>query len=129
VESVYCPAASWNDTVSHENISAVRWSGYILECELLQIVEVPSPMSPAQSSMELTASTNAVVDGSGIFASARKIMYNQARSTVQMDGDVNLQTTTAQGQKITQPKTESIRYNIETGNIEVLQTHGFGVGK
>ena len=128
VEAAYYPAASWEDTLARENISAVRWTGYMMECERLQIVEVPDPLNQSQSSMELTASTNSRIDGSGIYASAQKIMYNQAKSTVQMDGNVNLQTT-VQGQRVSHPRTESIRYNIETGAVEVIKSQGFGVGQ
>ena len=128
VEAVYCPAAAWNDTISRENISAARRTGYMLECEQLQIVEVPNPLNLSQSSMELTASTDAKVDGSGVFGKARNIMYNQAKDTIQMDGKVKLETT-SQGQRVSHPEAEVIRYNIKTGAVEVIQTQGFGIGQ
>ena len=129
VEAVYTPAANWNDTISRENIAAARRTGYLLECEQLLIVEVPDPLNVSQSSMELTASTNARIDGrGGMSARARKIMYNQAKSTVQLDGNVHLQTM-VQGQRVTHPAGESIRYNVETGAVEMIQVQGIGVGQ
>ena len=123
VDTAYYPAAGWEDVIARENIAAARRTGYIMECERLEIVEVPDPLNLSQSSMELTASTNATIDGRGMFSSAQRIMYNQAKSTVQLDGNVRLRTT-VQGQPVDYPETESIRYNIETNAVEVLRTQG-----
>ena len=128
VEAVYCPVTSWEDTIARGNISAARWTGYVMECEQLQVVEVPDPLNLSQRSMELTASTDSRIDGSGIYASAKKIMYNQAKETVQMDGSVKLQTT-VEGQRVTHPTAESIRYNIASRVVEVIKSQGFGVGQ
>jgi len=128
VEAVFYPAANWEDVIARENISAVRRIGYILTCEQLMIVEVPDPLNMSQSFMELTASTDARIEGSGIFARAQQIMYNQAKNTVQMDGNVRLETT-SQGQRTTHPTAESIRYNLGTQAIELIQTHGVGIGQ
>ena len=125
VEAVYCPAVSWDDVVARENFAAARRTGYLLECERLQIVEVPDPLNMSQSSMELTASTNAIVDGSGIFARAQTIMYNQAQSTVHMNGNVKLQ---KWGQTGT-IEAEALMYNTETGSIDFIQTQGLGLGQ
>ena len=126
VEAAYAPATGWNDVIARENIAAARRTGYILDCEQLLIVEVPDPLNLSQSSMELTASTNARIDGSGMFGRARTIMYNQAKSTVQLEGNIHLQTM-SQGQRTTHPSAELIRYNIETNAVEVIQTQGFGM--
>jgi len=124
VEAVFYPAATWDDVISRENISAIRRIGYILTCERLQIVEVPDPLNLSQSFMELTASTDARIEGRDIFARAGRIMYNQAKSTVQMDDNVRLET-----QGGSHPRAESIRYNLETQAIELMQTQGFGIGQ
>jgi len=128
VQAVFYPAANWEDVIAREHISAVRRIGYILTCEQLMIVEVPDPLNLSQSFMELTASTDARIEGSGIFARAQQIMYNQAKDTVQMDGNVRLETTT-QGQRTPHPTAESIRYNLRTQAIELIQTHGVGIGQ
>lgn len=125
VEAVYCPATTWNDTIAREHFSAARKTGYLLECERLQIVEVLDPLNMSQSSMELTAMTNAVIDGSGIFASAQTIMYNQAKNTIHMNKDVKLQRWGQSGVI----EVEAIMYNVENGNVDFMQTKGLGLGQ
>ncbi|MCL2709535.1 MAG: LptA/OstA family protein [Planctomycetaceae bacterium] len=127
VEAVYCPVTAWNDTISRENISAARRIGYIMDCERLEIVEVPDPTNLSQSAMELTASIDARIDGGGMTGTAQRIMYNQAKETVQMDGNVFAETT-IEGQRVTQ-RAESIRYNIATGAFEVRQVQAGGMGR
>jgi hypothetical protein len=128
VVAVYCPVTSWEDTISRENIAAARRIGYILDCEQLLIVEVPDPMNLSQSAMELTAAIDAQIDGGGMNGTAQKIMYNQAKDTIQLDGNVRLETM-IQGQRVTHPRAESIRYNIATGTFEVIRARGGNIGR
>jgi len=127
VVAVYCPVTAWNDVIDRENVSAARRIGYIMDCERLEIVEVPDPINLSQSAMELTASIDARIDGGGMNGTAQRIMYNQAKETVQMDGNVFVETT-IQGQRVTH-RVESIRYNIATGTFEMRQGHGAGIGR
>jgi len=124
VEAVYYPAVGWEDTIDRANFGAARKVGYTLDCEQLQIDEVPNPLDLSQSFMELTASNNAVIDGRGIFGKAQTIKYNQAKSMVYLEGNVDLRTAT-QGQ---QARAKSIHYNIETGRIE-FQAQGLNIGQ
>ena len=126
VDMVYCPAASWNDKIGIENLAAARQRGYTLECKRLLIEELPNPVDSSQSSMELTASNSAIIEGSGIFGKAQAITYNQAKNLVDMSGNVTIQTTTTNGQ---QPKqsAEEIRYNIETRSVELIQVKGLNI--
>jgi hypothetical protein len=114
VQVAYYPATSWNDTLSRGNLSAARQRGYTLECERLFIEEMPNPLNLSQSSLELTASNSAIVEGGGIFGRARTIKYNQAKSLLEMNSDVTLH---LQGSRHT---ADSLRYNIETGKIEAM---------
>jgi len=123
VQAVFYPAANWEDVISRENISAIRRIGYILMCEQLMIVEVPNPLNLSQSFMELTASTDASIEGRDIFGMGQRIMYNQAKNTVQMDSNVHFETTT-QGRREAHTRVESIRYNLETQAIEFLHVRG-----
>ena len=127
VMAAYCPAASWDDTISLGNFSTARKIGYTLECERLKIAEVPNPVNMSASSMELTASDSAIIEGNGIWGKAQTIMYNQAKSTVKLDGNVSLQTT-IQGQPA-RHDAQTIQYNIETGNIDFIQAQGLGIGQ
>ena len=124
VDAAYYPAAGWEDTIDHANFRAARKTGYTLECERLQIDEMPNPLNLSQSFMELTASNGAILDGSGIFGKAQSIKYSQAKSMIYCDGNVDLRTAT-QGQ---QAKAKSIHYNIETGRID-FQAQGLSVGQ
>jgi len=127
VRSVYCPAASWDDTIEPDNFAAAKMRGYALECERLQIVEAPNPLNLTQSSMELTASTDAIIEGSGgLYGKAQTIKYNQAKNMVDMNGNVTIQTTTKDGQTPRQ-SAEGIRYNIETRSVELLQVKGLSI--
>jgi hypothetical protein len=121
VTAAYCPANSWDDVIGIENLAAARQKGYTLECSQLLIEEMPNPVNLAQSSMELTAAGTAVIDGSGIFGKAQTITYNQAKSIVDMNGKVKL--TTSQGLV----EAESIRYNVETRNVELIQMQSLGI--
>ena len=126
VEAVYYPAASWEDTIARENFGAARKTGYTLECELFRVEEVPNPLDLSQNSYELTASTDAVIDGGGFFGKAQTIRYNQAKSMVYLDGNVNFQTT-VQGQSVRNTM-QSIQYNIETGSV-LTQVQGMSIGQ
>ena len=123
VEVAYCPVTGWNDVIAREHFAAAaRRTGYLLDCERLRIVEVPNPLNMSQSSMELTATTNAVIDGSGIFARAQNIMYNQAKGTVYMSNNVKLQ---KWGQA--EISAEALMYNTESGSVDFIQTQGLGI--
>jgi lipopolysaccharide export system protein LptA len=128
VKAVYCPAASWQDTIAFENAAAARKTGYLLDCEVLRIAEVPNPVNLSQSSMELTASTNASIDGGGMFGKAQKISYNQAKSLVSMEGNVNI-TATIEGKTSEHRGIQSIRYNLETRRFESMQVQGGSIGQ
>jgi len=126
VTSAYCPVNGWDDKIDiNNNLAAARRTGYTLECERLELEEIPNPANPSQSSMELTASGTAIIEGSGIFGRARTIKYNQAKSTVDMDGNVTIQITTP-GQNA-RHAAGAIRYNIETRAIELIQAQGIGI--
>ena len=127
VEVVYCPAANLEDRVGWGNLSAARLRGYTLECELLTIEEMPNPVNLSQSFFELTASNPAIIEGSGIFGRARTIRYNEAKSVVDMSGDVTVHKTTP-GQTARAGPAEQIVYNIATGEFEVIQMQrGIGI--
>ena len=125
VEAAYCPVTSWNDKIGIDNLAAVRRTGYILECERLVIEEMPNPVNLSQSSMELTAVGSAIIEGSGIYGRARTIKYNQAKSTVEMDGNVTIEVTTSE--QTSKQSAAAIRYNIETRAIELIQAQGLGI--
>jgi len=125
VKAIYCPAAGWEDRIGLDNFMAARKTGYTLECERLHIAEVPNPVNLSQSSMELTASVNAIIDGSGIWGRARMIKYNQAKSMVYLDDDVKLRSPSTQSEISAQ----SIHYNIETRMVELMQSQGFSIGQ
>ena len=125
IQAIYCPAASWDDTVGIENLAAARKMGYTIECERLVVEEMPNPMNLSQSAMELTASNPAIVDGSGIWGKAQTIKYNQAKNILNMDGNVTIQTT-IQG-KTSRQEVDSIQYNIETGSFDNIRAKGLGI--
>ena len=122
VRAAYCPVNGWNDKIDINNLSAAMRTGYTLECERLEIEEIPNSAIFSQSSMELTALGTAIIEGSGIYGKARTIKYNQAKSVVDMDGNVTIQITTP-GQTSKQ-SAGTIRYNIETRAIELIRTQG-----
>jgi len=124
VKAIYCPAAGWEDRIGLDNFGAARKTGYTLECERLHLAEAPNPVNLSQSSMELTASTNAIIDGSGIFGKAQTIRYNQAKSMVYLDDNVRL-TIPGQGEI----SAGSIHYNIKTRAIEQMRAKGFSIGQ
>jgi len=124
VQAAYCPANSWNDTISFENFSAARKTGYTLECERLEITEMPNPVNLSQSFMELTASNDARIDSSEFYGRAQTIKYNQAKSLVQLDGNVKLHTA-SQGSV----EAQSIQYNIESGTFNSVRLQGIGIGQ
>ena len=127
VRVAYCPAANWNDRIDIGNFSAARLRGYTLECERLKIEEMSNPMNLSESFFELTASDTAIVEGSGIFGRAQIIRYNQAKNTVDFEGNVSAQRS-AQGQNISVGPAERVIYNIETGNFDVIRMrHGLGI--
>ena len=127
IKAAFCPAASWEDTVGIDNLSAARKSGYTMECEQLQVVEMPNPLNMSQSSMELTASHSAVIesDSVGIYGKAQTIKYNQAKSIVNMDGDVTIQITT-QG-KTSKQTGDALQYNIETKSLDYIRAKGLTI--
>jgi len=125
VEAAYCPVNSWNDKIGIDNLSAARRSGYTLVCERLVIEEVPNPVNLSQSSMELTAMNTAIIEGSGIYGKSQTIKYNQAKSTVEMDGNVTIQITTSD--QTTKQSAGAVRYNIETRAIELIQAQGLSL--
>jgi hypothetical protein len=125
VQAVYCPAAGSEDRIGINHFTAARKTGYTLECERLHLMEAPNPVNLSQSSMELTASTDAIIDGSGIFGRAQTIKYNQAKSMVYLDGSVKLRAPTTQGEI----SAESIHYNIATRSIEQMRAQGISVGQ
>ena len=125
VTAAYCPVNSWNDKIGMDNLSAARRSGYTLDCERLVIEEMPNPVNLSQSFMELTASNTARIDGSGIWGKAQTIKYNQAKSTVEMDGNVTIQITTPE--QTSKQSAGAIRYNIETRTIEMIQAQGLNL--
>jgi hypothetical protein len=125
VQAVYCPVNTWDDVIDIENLSAARHQGYIMECETLQINELPDPTVGGKLSAELTASGNATIDGSKVFGSAKTIKYNQAKSTVIFDGSAKIHTT-ENGRKSDQ-SAEMIQYNTETGAIILNQSGGITI--
>jgi len=123
----YCPAANWNDRIDIGNFAAARLRGYTLECERLKIEEIPNPINPSESFFELMASETAIVEGSGIFGRAQTIRYNQAKNTVDFEGNVSAQRS-SQGQNISVGPAERVIYNIETGNFDIIRMrHGLGI--
>jgi hypothetical protein len=126
IEVAYYPATGWEDVIGIENLAAARQKGYTLECDRLRIEEMPVPSNPSQSSMELTASETAVVEGSGIYGRAKTIKYNQAKEIVSLDGNATIQVK-AQGQSLQQGSVESIRYNIKTRSVELIQAGGMNI--
>jgi hypothetical protein len=124
VRAVYCPAVGWNDKIDLANFGAARKTGYTMECEILQIEEFPNPLNLAESFYELTATHNALIDGSGIFGKAQSIKYNQAKSMVYLDDNVYIKTP---GQGVS-TGAKSIHYNIETGRF-VIQSQGLNYGQ
>jgi hypothetical protein len=129
----YSPANSWDDRIGIENFSAARLRGYTLECERLQIEEIVNPLNPSQSFMELTASDTAIIEGpGGLYGRAHAIRFNQARSTVDLDGASGSVTLVLprmaqmQGQP---PRVEARRlvYNIATGTFEIIEVQGGGI--
>ena len=125
IQAIFCPAASWDDTVGIENLAAARKAGYTMECEQLLVEEMPNPLNLSQYAMELTASNPAIVDGSGIWGKAQTIKYNQAKSTLNMDGNITVEIT-IQGQKSRQDA-ESLQYNIETKSFDYIRAKGAGI--
>ena len=127
VNVAYCPANGWDDVIAPGNLAAARRTGYTLQCERLDIVEMPNPVNLSQSSLELTATNNAVIEGvGGIFGKAQTIKYNQAKSIVDMEGGngkVWLQSATQKG-----VEAQSIQYDIETGTVNA-RVQGIGIGQ
>lgn len=122
VQAVYCPVDSWDDIIDIDNQSAARHRGYILECEQLQVTEMPDPLDNNKSSAELTASGNAKIDGSKIYGSAQTIKYNQAKNMVMLDGNARVHNL-EQGRKL-EKSAEMIQYDIDTGAIRIHQSQG-----
>ncbi|MDR0326823.1 MAG: hypothetical protein LBI05_00855 [Planctomycetaceae bacterium] len=125
VEAAYCPAANWEDRIGRENLAAARLKGYTLECGRLLVEEIPDPLNGSQSAMELTASETAIIEGSEIYGKAKAIKYNQAKEVISMDGNATIHVTN-QGQPMSQT-VESIRYNIKTRSVELLQSQGMSI--
>jgi hypothetical protein len=125
VEAAYCPVNSWNDKIDTFNLSAARRTGYTLDCERLEIEEIPNPANSSQSFMELRALGTASIDGSGVFGQAKTIKYNQAKSTVDMEGNVTIQITTPE--QTSRQSAGAIRYNVETRAVELIQTKGISI--
>jgi hypothetical protein len=120
VQAAFSPANGWEDRISRRDIGAARLRGYTLECGRLTIEEVPDPANPSQNFFELTASYSAIIEGSGLEGRAQTIRYNQAKSTVDLIGDVVLQ------KGDVRVSAARILYNIETGTFETEARGGIG---
>ncbi|MDR3232447.1 MAG: hypothetical protein LBT46_02050 [Planctomycetaceae bacterium] len=115
VEVAYFPAAGWDDTIAHENFAAARKTGCTLECEKMKITEMPNPADTAQTTMELTAEDDAVIDGYGVFGKAQLIKFSQLKNTVRFEKSVKVKTNrTGQSGDYS---AESAEYNIATGSV------------
>ena len=123
VTVVFCPVNAWNDRIGRESLSAARQRGYTLECGRLIIEEMRDPANPSQSSFELTATIDAIIEGSGLWARAQTIRYNQAKSTVVMEGGASVQKT---GQARFD-NVSRIVYDIERGAVQMIDV-GHGIG-
>ncbi|MDR3183522.1 MAG: hypothetical protein LBT89_11510 [Planctomycetaceae bacterium] len=125
VEVAYFPAAGWDDTIAHENFAAARKTGCTLECEKMKIAELQNPADTTQTTMELTAEDDAVIDGYGVFGKAQLIKYNQLKNTVRFEKSVKVKTNRP-GQN-GDYAAESVEYNIVTGSVNNVGMQGLTI--
>jgi hypothetical protein len=138
VQAVYLPVNSWDDHLGIDNLNLARKNGYILECERLQVVEMPemsngvggnnqSISNDNQNMLELTAFGNASIDSSKFYGKAQTIKYNQAKTLVTFDGNAKIHTF-EDGKKSEQTAAETIQYDVKNKAIRMNQSQGIRIG-
>ena len=120
---MYSPVKSWDTKFGIEDLSHVTKRGYLMSCEKLEIVQMPTPADATQS-IEMTATGRATIEGTNnIFASGEKIKYNQAKGLVILEGDAFGKATVYSGNNGT--SAGKIEYNVETKSIQVINADSF----
>lgn len=121
VRSVFCPVGGWGDKIEINRLSAASRRGYRLDCERLEIAQIPDPANPTVDMMEMTAFENAKIEGesSDFFGHAQTIKYNQAKSQIIFEGNAWIKS----GQR--ELPAQRIEYNIKNGAFSVSRAQGF----
>lgn len=123
VKTVYCPVQSWKDELDLTQLTAATRRGYLLECDQMEIAQMPDPADARKSTMELTARKNARVEGNTFYGKAETIKYNQAKSLIIFDGNAWV---TSENEEL---PAQRIEYNIDTGAMKMSHAQGFSSGK
>ncbi|GHT27190.1 hypothetical protein FACS18942_06070 [Planctomycetales bacterium] len=133
VQVVYCPVRGWDEIYEIDQISAAARLGYYMQCERLEIVEMPDipagrnsapALSNKTGSLELTAQGNtASIEGNSFYGKAEMIKYNQAKNLFILDGKAWVKS----GQR--ELPAERIEYNIETGALNTSSVNGLTIGQ
>ena len=122
---MYSPVKSWDAKFGVEDLNNVTKRGYVMNCEKLEIVQMPNPIGATQS-IELTATGGAKIEGpNNLFAGAEKIKYNQAKSLMILEGDAFGKASVYSDNNRTSAR--KIEYNTETGSIQVIDADPFEI--
>lgn len=123
VKTVFCPVQSWKDELDLTQLTAATRRGYLLECDQMEIAQMPDPADARKSTMELKAHQNARIEGNTFYGKADTIKYNQAKSLVVFEGNAWV---TSENEEL---PAQRIEYNIETGAMQMSHAQGFSSGK
>ena len=124
---MYCPVNSWDTKLGIEDQNSVAKRGYLMDCEKLEIVQMPNPNGETQN-VELTASGRATIEGvNNLFAAAETIKYSQAKGLVVFDGNNFGKAVVHLGKKET--TASKLEYNMETGSVHVLGNEGIEINR
>ena len=128
VQVIYCPVRGWDEIFDIDQISAAARLGYYMQCERLEIVEMPDIHADKNSaaaktgSLELTAQGNtASIEGNSFYGKAEIIKYNQAKNLIIFDGKAWVRS----GQR--ELPAQRIEYNIETGALNTSSVNGLSI--
>jgi hypothetical protein len=88
VRAAYAPVDSWMASLDTENVEALGPNGALLHCDELSVDNLAAPESKTPG-MEMVASGNAVLEGSGdqLTARAARITYDQKKDLMILEGD------------------------------------------
>lgn len=133
VKAVYGPVLDWESSLEpDEDPSRLPPGSLNINCENLNVVQMPGAAKTDPPQVELMAAGNAIAETVDFTARADKIKYAQAKQTLSLEGDGLASASLERQQGFAGPQqriaARKFTYFLSTGNWKIHDGTGFDTG-